>query len=707
MENYIVSARKYRPATFESVVGQHALTITLKNAIATGKLAHAYLFCGPRGVGKTTCARIFAKTINCQTPTAEGEACNQCESCLAFNEQRSYNIHELDAASNNSVEDIRSLIEQVRIPPQIGKYKVYIIDEVHMLSQAAFNAFLKTLEEPPHHAIFILATTEKHKILPTILSRCQIYDFNRIGIKDTIDHLQYVAKLEHINAEPEALTVIAQKADGGMRDALSIFDQVVSFTGGNITYKSVIENLNVLDYEYYFKLTDLLLENKVPESMLLFNDVLKKGFDGSHFITGLSSHFRDLLVSKDPSTLQLLEVGAGIRDRYKEQAQKCDQKFLYRAMKLCNDCDLNYRASKNKRLLVELTLIQCAQLTLPDADDVSGGRGPKKILKPLFTQQAASTAATQSQPQAKTAAAQTAATAAPQPQGTSTAGSMNASRPSPLPQTREEKKIPVFKAGSLGISLRRPLHEQQAAEKQEAKAASTAAQNDATYEDYIFNEKDLDYYWREFAAALPKEEKANSARMMNMHPHLLNDTTFEVTVDNDMVEKYMVQLIPSVQNHLRERLHNRKITIWIRLRHAFNQPDGINQKGADDRRVQAFVVQHQHRIIKPRSRIHHVAARAGVRRHFAEIRRDITSAMHSRKIEMTKRCHRTAVSIHRQAVHRRPFEQKRHNFSFVEDLRHQLAIFQVISCQRRFIFGETAVNFVHSIPRVIDRFSFA
>lgn len=412
----------------------------LKNAIATGKLAHAYLFCGPRGVGKTTCARIFAKTINCQTPTAEGEACNQCESCLAFNEQRSYNIHELDAASNNSVEDIRSLIEQVRIPPQIGKYKVYIIDEVHMLSQAAFNAFLKTLEEPPHHAIFILATTEKHKILPTILSRCQIYDFNRIGIKDTIDHLQYVAKLEHINAEPEALTVIAQKADGGMRDALSIFDQVVSFTGGNITYKSVIENLNVLDYEYYFKLTDLLLENKVPESMLLFNDVLKKGFDGSHFITGLSSHFRDLLVSKDPSTLQLLEVGAGIRDRYKEQAQKCDQKFLYRAMKLCNDCDLNYRASKNKRLLVELTLIQCAQLTLPDADDASGGRGPKKILKPLFTQQAASTAATQSQPQAKTAAAQTAATSAPQPQGTSTAGSMNASRPSPLPQTREEKK---------------------------------------------------------------------------------------------------------------------------------------------------------------------------------------------------------------------------------------------------------------------------
>ena len=565
MENYIVSARKYRPATFESVVGQHALTITLKNAIATGKLAHAYLFCGPRGVGKTTCARIFAKTINCQTPTAEGEACNQCESCLAFNEQRSYNIHELDAASNNSVEDIRSLIEQVRIPPQIGKYKVYIIDEVHMLSQAAFNAFLKTLEEPPHHAIFILATTEKHKILPTILSRCQIYDFSRIGIKDTIDHLQYVAKLEQINAEPEALTVIAQKADGGMRDALSIFDQVVSFTGGNITYKSVIENLNVLDYEYYFKLTELLLENKVPEAMLLFNDVLKKGFDGSHFITGLSSHFRDLLVSKDPSTLQLLEVGASIRDRYQAQAQKCDQKFLYRAMKLCNDCDLNYRASKNKRLLVELTLIQCAQLTLPDADEVSGGRSPKKILKPLFTQQAAPVAATQPQPQAKVAAAQTAATAVPPatPVQGATHGA-NTGRANPLPQAREEKKIPVFKAGSLSVSLRRPLKEQQTAEIKETRAA-TAFQNDAAYEDYIFNEKDLDYYWREFAAALPKEEKANSARMMNMHPHLLNDTTFEVTVDNDMVEKYMMQLIPAVQNHLRERLHNRKITMMVRV----------------------------------------------------------------------------------------------------------------------------------------------
>ena len=566
MENYIVSARKYRPSTFESVVGQRALTTTLKNAIATGKLAHAYLFCGPRGVGKTTCARIFAKTINCMSPTADGEACNQCESCTSFNEQRSYNIHELDAASNNSVDDIRQLVEQVRIPPQIGKYKVYIIDEVHMLSASAFNAFLKTLEEPPHHAIFILATTEKHRIVPTILGRCQIYDFNRISVNDTVEHLQYVAKQENINAEPEALTVIGQKADGGMRDALSIFDQVVSFTGGNITYKSVIENLNVLDYEYYFKLTDCLLENKVQDSMLLFNEILKKGFDGSHFITGLSSHFRDLLVSKDPSTLQLLEVGASIRERYQAQAQKCDPKFLYRAMKLCNDCDLNYRASKNKRLLVELTLIQCAQLTLPDGDDVSGGRRPKQIIKPIFTQQVAPVAATQSQPQAPAAAAQTPAsvgTSATQVQGADNHGA-NTGHQSPLPQMKEEKKIPVFKAGSIGISLRRPSQEQ-ATEKKEARNAATAIQNDATYEDYIFNEKDLDYYWREFAASLPVEEKANSARMMNMHPHLLNDTTFEVTVDNDMVEKYMVQLTPSIQNHLRQRLHNRKITMVVRV----------------------------------------------------------------------------------------------------------------------------------------------
>ena len=556
MENYIVSARKYRPTTFESVVGQRALTTTLKNAIATNKLAHAYLFCGPRGVGKTTCARIFAKTINCLSPASDGEACNACESCQAFNEQRSYNIHELDAASNNSVDDIRSLIEQVRIPPQIGKYKVYIIDEVHMLSQSAFNAFLKTLEEPPHHAIFILATTEKHKILPTILSRCQIYDFNRINVQDTVEHLQYVASKENIQAEPEALNVIAQKADGGMRDALSIFDQVASFTGGNITYKGVIDNLNVLDYEYYFKLTDNFLENKVSDAIITFNEILKNGFDGHHFMTGLASHFRDLLVSKDPQTLPLLEVGASIRERYQTQAQKCDPKFLYRAMKLCNDCDLNYRTSKNKRLLVELTLIQCAQLTLPDADDLIGGRSPKRRLKPLFKQQAATNAAMQSQSQTGSAAAQTKAIAN---------NGYSGNRNSPLPEIKEERKIPIIKAGTIGMSRRRqPVSSITPSTPTNASAAKTN-QVQADYEDYVVYEKDLNYYWRDFASKLPKEENANAARMMNMAPKLLNDTTFEIGVDNEMVAKYMNQLIPTIQKYLRESLHNRKITMTIRI----------------------------------------------------------------------------------------------------------------------------------------------
>ena len=365
MDNYIVSARKYRPSTFKSVVGQRALTTTLKNAIHANKLAHAYLFCGPRGVGKTSCARIFAKTINCLSPTSEGEACNACESCIAFNEQRSYNIHELDAASNNSVDDIRSLIEQVRIPPAIGKYKVFIIDEVHMLSSAAFNAFLKTLEEPPHHALFILATTEKHKVLPTILSRCQIYDFSRIGLADMVEHLQYVASNEQVSAEVDALNIIAQKADGGMRDALSIFDQVVSFTNGQITYQAVIDNLNVLDYEYYFNLTEAILSSNIRASLMLLNEILGKGFEGQNIITGLTAHFRDLLVCKDESTLALFEIGASIRERYKEMAQRCDDAFLFKAMELANQCDLNYRLSRNKRLLLELTLIQLCQLRLP------------------------------------------------------------------------------------------------------------------------------------------------------------------------------------------------------------------------------------------------------------------------------------------------------------------------------------------------------
>ena len=586
MENYIVSARKYRPSTFESVVGQRALTTTLKNAIATQKLAHAYLFCGPRGVGKTTCARSFAKTINCMTPTADGEACNQCESCVAFNEQRSYNIHELDAASNNSVDDIRQLVEQVRIPPQIGKYKVYIIDEVHMLSASAFNAFLKTLEEPPRHAIFILATTEKHKILPTILSRCQIYDFNRISVEDTVNHLSYVASKEGITAEPEALNVIAMKADGGMRDALSIFDQVVSFTGGNITYKSVIDNLNVLDYEYYFRLTDCFLENKVSDALLLFNDILNKGFDGSHFITGLSSHFRDLLVGKDPVTLPLLEVGASIRQRYQEQAQKCPLPFLYRAMKLCNECDLNYRISKNKRLLVELTLIQVAQLTT-EGDDVSGGRGPTKTIKPIFTQPAAAqqpqvASATQVQqaslhtsPSSVTTQAVNGTTArhpqvsaAAQPGASASSGAAS-SAPSQgagvAPTVKEERKIPVMKMSSLGVSIKNPQRDQTT----QNTVTTHVPRVQQPEEDFIFNDRDLNYYWQEYAGQLPKEQDALTKRMQMLRPVLLNNsTTFEVVVDNEFAAKDFTALIPELQSYLRGRLKNSKVVMTVRVSEA-------------------------------------------------------------------------------------------------------------------------------------------
>lgn len=573
MENYIVSARKYRPVTFDTVVGQKALTTTLKNAIAVQKLAHAYLFCGPRGVGKTTCARIFAKTINCLSPTPEGEACDTCESCRAFNEQRSYNIHELDAASNNSVDDIRSLIEQVRIPPQIGRYKVYIIDEVHMLSQAAFNAFLKTLEEPPHHAIFILATTEKHKILPTILSRCQIYDFNRITVQDIVEHLEQVAAKEHITAEPEALNVIAQKADGGMRDALSIFDQVASFTNGKITYARTIENLNVLDYEYYFKLTDFILNNRVSDCMLLFNTVLQKGFDGNHFITGLTAHFRDLLVSKDAQTLPLLEVGASIRERYQQQAQQCSTRFLYKAMQLGNDCDLSYRQSKNKRLLVELTLIRMAQLTEEggDKDTDGSGRSPKQTLKPIFQKKQATAEAA---PENSTYPQQTRQPEpvyqnSRQPAGTDASTQQPTSRVatgSPLPKAAGEKKIPVLKEASINISIRHP-HPAQKAEQTPSESSTSPTQNGAEdYEDFIINERDLLFYWHDFAGRLPKEEAANAARMKNMHPRLRNGSDeFDVSVDNEIVLQYMLQLSAPIEKYLREQLHNRKIKMHVHV----------------------------------------------------------------------------------------------------------------------------------------------
>ena len=571
MEEYIVSARKYRPMNFDSVVGQRALTTTLKNAIATGKLAHAYLFCGPRGVGKTTCARIFAKTINCLHLTSEGEACGQCESCMAFSEQRSYNIHELDAASNNSVDDIRSLIEQVRIPPQIGRYKVFIIDEVHMLSPNAFNAFLKTLEEPPHHAIFILATTEKHKILPTILSRCQIYDFNRMNVNDTVEHLKYVAEKEGVETETEALNVIAQKADGGMRDALSIFDQIVSFTGGHVTYLRVIENLNVLDYEYYFRITDMLLENKVSDAMLLLNEILNKGFDGHHFITGLASHMRDLMVSRDTSTLPLLEVSDSVRNRYSEQAQRCDIKFLYRAIKVCNNCDLNYRISKNKRLLVELTLIQVAQLTTDDADEWCG-RSPKNTLKTLFKQQmtapvqptgATTTPMPQPTVSAPVSASQT-NSATPQPTAsTSFTSAAKATAVFAKQQEKSGKSIQTFPKEQLSISIRQPLKNDTHTPEPSVTGQKNVVQ--VIEDDFIFNESDIRYYWKEFINLLPVEENATAGRMRNIQPKMLNDNTFEIEVENELVMRKMQSITPQIVSYMRTQLHNSKIEMTVRI----------------------------------------------------------------------------------------------------------------------------------------------
>ena len=565
MDNYIVSARKYRPMTFDSVVGQGALTVTLKNAIQSGRLAHAYLFCGPRGVGKTTCARIFAKTINCLNPQPNGEACGECESCKAFNEQRSYNIHELDAASNNSVEDIRQLIEQVRIPPQIGKYKVFIIDEVHMLSQAAFNAFLKTLEEPPHHAIFILATTEKHKILPTIMSRCQIYDFKRMGVNDIVGHLKNVAEKEGITVEDAALNIIAQKADGGMRDALSIFDQVASFCGGNITYERTIENLNVLDYDYYFRLTDFFLEGKITECMLTLNEILSKGFEGQYFITGLSSHFRNLLVSQDAQTVGLIEASEEVRNRYKEQAKKCKPQFLFRAMKLANDCDLNYKQSQNKRLLVELTLIEMAQLSSDEGP--SSGLCPTKILKPIFTQLK----------QAANSRQQTAdngkRTADNERQATDDRQQTTDNR-----QPASNKTASLSHRGLGGFSLRRAAAAattnsgQQVTDNNQQTATSTA-------KDMPFDGNSLTVAWRKFASNLPQEDIAMSHQMDNMEPMLQEDgKTFLVIVDNPSVQHELVKMQARIEAYLHEKLQNNSVKMTTRLREVTDKHRAYSRK---------------------------------------------------------------------------------------------------------------------------------
>ena len=553
MENYIVSARKYRPLTFDSVVGQRALTTTLKNAIASGKLAHAYLFCGPRGVGKTTCARIFARTINCLTPTETGEACGNCESCKAFEQQRSFNIHELDAASNNSVEDIRSLIEQVRMPPQVGRYKVFIIDEVHMLSTAAFNAFLKTLEEPPAHAIFILATTEKHKILPTILSRCQIYNFNRMEVADIVGHLKHVAQQEGYDYEEEALSVIARKADGGMRDALSIFDQVAGYAEGHLTYRKVIEDLNVLDYDYYFKIVDQMLGKNIPAVMLTLNEILSKGFAANHFISGFASHLRDLLVSRDAQTLPLLEVSETVRTRYSEQAAKCRPQFLYRALRFCNDCDLNYRTSSNKRLLVELTLIQVAQAV--DDDEAGCGLGPTKILKPLFAAIAPAAAA----PQAPKA--QPAATTQQRPAAT------------PAATTAPSATLPVANTQNTAaaqhhvrpVSLSISATKMQQRRKQANSANLDQARRIVINEVQPFEWKDLSYQWYRFAMELPQEQNAIAGRMKNMRPQLMDNFVVEVPVENDQVLMLMNSIRDDLVCYLRMGLHNGKVDVRFRI----------------------------------------------------------------------------------------------------------------------------------------------
>ncbi len=544
MDNFIVSARKYRPSTFNTVVGQLALATTLKNAIKSNHLAHAYLFCGPRGVGKTTCARIFAKTINCQNLTAEAEACNECESCVSFNEQRSYNIHELDAASNNGVDDIRSLTDQVRIPPQIGKYSVYIIDEVHMLSQGAFNAFLKTLEEPPAHAIFILATTEKHKIIPTILSRCQIYDFNRISVADTVKHLQYVAQQEGVTVDLNGLNIVAQKSEGGMRDALSIFDQLVSFCGNNITYQGVIENLNVLDYEYYFRLVDGFLKGEVSQSLLIFNDILNNGFDGHHFITGLSSHLRDVLVSKDPQTVTLLEVGADIGERYKIQAQSCSVEFLFQALKISNDCDIDYRQSKNKRLLVELALIRMCQLTDEKKKPLLIEDQPAPIQK-ISTDTPVITGNKPLVPEIETV--QTVETKPVIHSSSSSKEIVSDSKPT----FKRPDRISISSPSTQSV-VASPLPSYS-----EQVIAKVIANNPFTYDELV-------KAWQQFAETIPEQGRITSF-ILSTAPNLISDNAFELTVSNNLQEKELKRLQPDITAFIQEKLQNSSIRITLKI----------------------------------------------------------------------------------------------------------------------------------------------
>ncbi|MDQ1770324.1 DNA polymerase III subunit gamma/tau [Labilibaculum sp. A4] len=550
MENYIVSARKYRPSIFSSVVGQQSITVTLKNAIKNNHLAHAYLFCGPRGVGKTSCARIFAKTINCSNISSDFEACDTCESCVAFNENRSYNIHELDAASNNSVEDIRSLIDQVRIPPQIGSYSIYIIDEVHMLSASAFNAFLKTLEEPPAHAIFVLATTEKHKILPTILSRCQIFDFNRIKVEDSVKHLKEIAEKESVVIEEEGLNVIAQKADGAMRDALSIFDQIVSFSGKEISFESVIQNLNVLDYDYYFKMVDAFLDGKVSDVLLMLNEILEKGFDGHHFVAGLSAHIRDVLVGKDPATVQLLEVSDSVKQKYVEQSKKCPLDFLYEALKILNQCDIGFKASQNQRLLIELSLIQLSQIIELKKKGLELNLNKKKIQKIIVDGEATSAVV---KPEAThNSNVQTIQTV------NDTGGVYNGNKEKSngvgvASKSNFASSVSIKQALNSGISRTN------IASKPKDKKAVSTIESIVIGSEPITQEK-LEAKLKEYIIVKGKSDRIRLAITVNK-PKIVGDDCVVLMVSNPLQEDDVVSVKNEVRNYLRKELNNSDIQI--------------------------------------------------------------------------------------------------------------------------------------------------
>ena len=564
MDNYIVSARKYRPMTFSSVVGQDSLTMTLKNSVKSGKLAHAYLFCGPRGVGKTTCARIFAKTINCENPTTDGEACNECASCKAFNEGRSMNIFELDAASNNKVENIKSLMEQTLIPPQTGRYKVFIIDEVHMLSTSAFNAFLKTLEEPPQYVIFILATTEKNKILPTILSRCQIYDFERMTIPEIVNQLTMVAQKENITFEEEALALIAEKADGGMRDALSIFDQVSSFCQGHITFKKVLEDLNVLDADNYFRIIDMALENKTTDIMLLLNNIITRGFDGGNIISGLASHVRNVMMARDKQTLPLLEVSELQRQKYHQQAQKCSDKFLFRALKILNDCDISYRQSSNKRLLVELTLIRVAQITQPEDDDSAGAGLSPNRLKSLFKNILVSQPKTAMQVAGveKTLKKSTYQKSANEKSEKTDNEKNNAVKlqPQQITDITTRKKQPQL--ANIGVTFARLKQDPVISDELNVIKVD---EKQSIIEEKRFTEADLSVQWTLMCNRMPQNFVGLASRLKNLVPRITSYPNFEVVVDNNILLEHINQIRGKIRATMRQTLNHKSIEFSVRL----------------------------------------------------------------------------------------------------------------------------------------------